>query len=245
MQVANIYPIANQEMYAKEKCVMLLAHLFDKYDPKFFNDKQWIIMDNGAFENSKVSNDLERLVGMAENSPIPIKEIVIPDVMGNEKATLELLMNNFNTIAKWQHKYKFMFVAHSNTEEELDKLVTMFNKSFAKYNLSIGIPKRVPYPRDGLKAANVYSKSLFPIHLLGLKRSFDELLPVKNVVRSCDSSQIAFMAKNKLCQGDIDYLIRYRRQGTPIDLEHDVLDKDKLNTLYKKEQEDFKEYGLL
>ena len=179
-------------MYAKEKCVMLLAHLFDKYDPKFFNDKQWIIMDNGAFENSKVSNDLEHLVDMAENSPIPIKEIVIPDVMGNEKATLELFMNNFNTITKWQRKYKFMFVAHSNTEEELDKLITMFNKFFAKCNLSIGIPKRAPYPRDGLKAANVYGKSLLPIHLLGLKCSFDELLPVKNVVRSCDSSQIAF-----------------------------------------------------
>ena len=245
MQVANIYPIANQEMYAKEKCVMLLAHLLDKYDPKFFNKKQRIIMDNGAFENSKVSNDLEHLVDMAENSPIPIKEIVIPDVMGNEKATLELFMDNFNTITKWQRKYKFMFVAQSNTEEELDKLITMFNKFFAKCNLSIGIPKRAPYPRDGLKAANVYRKSLFPIHLLGLKRSFDELLPIRNVVRSCDSSQIAFMAKNKLCQGDVDYLIMYRRQGTPIDLEHDVLDKGKLNALYKKEQEDFKEYGLL
>ena len=135
MQVANIYPIANQEMYAKEKCVMLLAHLLDKYDPKFFNNKQWIIMDNGAFENSKVSNDLEHLVEMAENSPIPIKEIVIPDVMGDEKATLELLGNNLKTVTKWQHKYKFMFVAHSNTEEELDKLITMFNEYFTKYNL--------------------------------------------------------------------------------------------------------------
>ena len=57
MQIANIYPVANQQLYKDEKYVMILAHLVKKgfYKPENFSEDQYIIMDNGLFEGEQVS----------------------------------------------------------------------------------------------------------------------------------------------------------------------------------------------
>ena len=51
MKIANIWPVYNQEMYAEEEYVMILAHLLKKglYKPNCFSASSYIIMDNGLF----------------------------------------------------------------------------------------------------------------------------------------------------------------------------------------------------
>ena len=67
MQICNIFPIKNQNMYKNEEYVMILAHLLRKglYSPEHFKNAKWIIMDNGLFEGEQISSDLQDLVELA------------------------------------------------------------------------------------------------------------------------------------------------------------------------------------
>lgn len=232
MKIANIYPISNQLFYSSEEYVMILAHLLKKggYCPQLFQEKQWIILDNGLFENQQVSTDLNDLIQLAENSGIPVKEIIIPDTMKDPQETKELFERNYDLIVKWSSKYKFMFVLQAAVPEDLSDMVSFINNKGRRCNLSVGIPKFAVYDRTGDYAIEQYKKCNYPIHFLGLIDSFDELNPVKDLIRSCDTSQLAFMAKNMwhLVRDDPyrgDGVLTFKRSrssGTPIDLEHDV-----------------------
>ena len=79
MILSNIYPIKNQRFYKNEKVVMLLAHIFDKYEPQYFHEDHYIMLDNGINEGAQVSTNLEDIIMMAENSPIPVREFIVPD----------------------------------------------------------------------------------------------------------------------------------------------------------------------
>ena len=79
MELANIFPIKNQSFYKDESYVMLLAHLIDKYDPQYFSENQYIILDNGLYEGAQVSTKLKDIIKIAEKSNLPISEIIIPD----------------------------------------------------------------------------------------------------------------------------------------------------------------------
>lgn len=246
-KIANIYTIANQKHYKDETYVMLLAHLLKAglYNPKFFNkDGQYVILDNGLYENSQVSNSLETYIELAESCGIKIDEIVIPDAMFNCDATIEMFKQNLDTIKKWQHKYKFMFVAQAHTYDEFKKSMEFINSQ--KYNLSIGIPKKCVIARDSNAAIELYKKCVHPIHLLGIKSSFAEILPVYKYIRGCDTSQLVAIAKN-VDSDDLNNLdiVNYKREGDPIDLEHDRVNNFDLEKLIKMESEGFKYYGIL
>ena len=60
MKICNIFTIPNQEQYKKESYAMILAHLLEKdlYDPENLFACSHIIMDNGAYEKSQVSKDI-------------------------------------------------------------------------------------------------------------------------------------------------------------------------------------------
>ena len=202
MQIANIYPIVNQEMYRDEKYVMILAHLLKKglYDPKNFSQDQYIIMDNGLFEGEQVSTDLEDLVQLAENSGIPIKEIIVPDAVNDCEKTRELFRRNFKTIVKYSKKYTFMFVAQALTYSELRQNILYINQyAMAELNLSVGISKLTPLDRADPQACSAYKHCKFPIHILGIKSSFEELNQLARIeqIRGCDTSQLAYIAKNE------------------------------------------------
>ena len=164
MQIANIYPIANQEFYKDEKYVMILAHLVKKglYKPENFSEDQYIIMDNGLFEGEQVSTNLEDLVKLAEESGIPIKEIIVPDVINNDVQTKRLFMENIKTIEKYSHKYRFMFVAQALTYSELRHNILFINQfaSIPTLSLSVGISKLTPLDRADIQAVQSY-KSVF------------------------------------------------------------------------------------
>ena len=226
MKIANIYPVANQHFYKDEPLVMILAHLVKKglYNPENFNNNQYVIMDNGLFEKQQISTRLIDCINCAEESGIKVNEIIIPDAINDSEETIRLFLENLPTIEQYQHKYRFMFVAQAITYDELKAMIEFANQF--DLNLSIGISKLSPLQRDHERAIEAYRKSKHPIHFLGLKSSFSELNEVKDVVRSCDSSQLAFIVKNH-SDFNLDFNA-YKRDGIDIDLELDELDNDAL-----------------
>ena len=183
---------------------MILAHLLKEglYDKKYFNkDSQYVILDNGLYEQSQVSNDLETYIQLAETCGINVNEIVIPDAMFNYEETIRLFEQNLETIKKWQHKYKFMFVAQAKSYAELHCDIKFINRMVVTYpalqgRLVLGISKLTPLDRASNEAITLYKQSLLPIHLLGLKDTFEEILPLRslNCIRSCDTAQIASLS---------------------------------------------------
>lgn len=231
MKIANIYPISNQQFYQNEQLVMILAHLVKKklYKKSNFNNSQYVIMDNGLFEKQQISTDLQDCIDCAEKSGIYVNEIIIPDAVNDYLTTIELFEKNLPTILKYQHRYKFMFVAQARTTDELSIIMGYINK-YKNLNLSVGISKLAPFDRSCQSAIKLYKRCKFPIHFLGIKQSFSELDKVEDIIRSCDSSQLAFIAKNEKDIKNIN-TYSYIRKGVDIDLENDVLDNSLLNSL--------------
>ena len=246
LKVANIWPVANQNHYKDEDVVMILAHIVKQglYNPSNFNEKQYIIMDNGLFEKSQVSTSLKDCIDIAVESEIDVDEIIIPDAANDSKATVKLFEDNLETVRAYQDVYNFMFVAQAKTYEELSYMIDYANAFYGSVKLTIGISKLTPLARDSNKALEIYSKCKFPIHFLGIKTTFSELLPVRNIIRSCDTSQLAFMAKNNVSLEDLD-LVHYARKGIDIDLVKDNCNNRRLCELARKQEEDFTAYGLL
>lgn len=258
MKIANIYPVTNQQLYKDEQYVMILAHLLKKgyYKAENFNEQQYIIMDNGLFEGEQVSTDLADLIRLAEDSGIPIKEIIVPDAVNDETKTKELFRQNLLTIQEWSHKYTFMFVAQAKTYSELARNILFINQFEGALNLSVGISKLSPLDRADFKARQCYKHCKFPVHILGIKDSFKELEKIIGTpnVRGCDTSQLAYMVKN---EGDTFFRPwTYSRKTAEecnavdpaeaaIDLEHDALDMDTLKDLREYFWEDAKAYGIL
>ena len=154
---------------------------------------------------------------------------------------------NLETMVKYKDKYTFMFVAQAKTYEEMLLSIEYANRFYGKLNLTIGISKLCLLARDSLQAVCIYRKSKFPIHFLGIKTTFKELLQARDVIRSCDTSQLAYMAKNEIMVDDID-MVNYTRseeRGPDIDLEVDKLSNHKLNKLISAEKEQLKDYGIL
>ena len=213
MKIANIYPIANQQFYRCEEYVMILAHLVKKnlYDKKHFCDVQYIIMDNGLFEGEQVSTNLQDLIDLAERSEIPVDEIIVPDVINDLDATIELFEKNLETIRKYNKKYRFMFVAQAATYKDLERAIDYINQ-YEDLELTVGISKLSPLNRDSDFAIEQYKKCKFPIHFLGIKSTLNEILRCVEYIRSCDTSQLAFVAKNVKDISKIE-VFRYVRMG--------------------------------
>lgn len=259
MQIANIYPVANQELYKDEKYVMILAHLVKKglYKPENFSEDQYIIMDNGLFEGEQVSTNLEDLIKLAEESGIPVKEIIVPDAVNNRDETKRLFLENLETIKKYNHKYTFMFVAQSLTYHEL-RMNLLFINQFKELGLklSVGISKLTPLDRADERALSAYKYSHYPIHILGVKDSFDELDKLIGVktIRGCDTSQLAYIIKNEKSCAIFPWTFSRTAHETwyekdpkevAIDLERDVLDSEHLKEQVEFFWEDAATYGIL
>lgn len=229
MQIANIYSVKNQNLYRDEKFVMILAHLFKYYKPENFNKDQYIIMDNGLYEESQVSTSLQDIVDMADRAEFKIHELIVPDVLNDLHANIKMFEDNLLTIKRYDYRYTFMFVAQANNEDELEEAIRYINQYKGEINLSVGISKLCPFDRASKKAIEIYKKCAFPIHFLGIKTTFEELLPVKDIIRSNDTSQLAYIAKNEkqIPESIIHYKRSGRRsdgrgvEGVDIDLEHD------------------------
>lgn len=235
MIISNIYPIKNQGFYKQEKIVMLLAHLFDKYKAENFNTSQWIMLDNGIYENAQVSTNLEDLIMMAENSNIPINEFIVPDKFFDYKGNIALFEANLPVIRKWSHKYSFMVsLHHSNFEEFCKAMEYMKQYKNEGLNLVVGVPKKALFDRQSDEAIEQYKKCPYPIHFLGLtdKDPINKLFKVKDLIRSCDTSQLVTLLKNK---GDKKSIMDYVRKpgDSIINLEDDYFNPQDIEDTLK------------
>lgn len=249
MKIANIYPVANQLLYKDETYVMILAHLVKahRYHPENFNyASQYVIMDNGLFEKAQVSTSLLDCIHLAEDSGIDVNEIIIPDAVNDPARTIELFLENLDTVAEYSNRFKFMFVAQANDEHELEQMIDFINDY--SLNLSVGISKLCPFDRASDEALRIYKKCKHPIHILGIKSTFAELDALADVkqIRGCDTSQLAFMDKNNvqtfMTNCDVH---NYYREGEDIDLDKDVCSNTNLIQLKLEERECLKKYGIL
>ena len=248
MLIANIYPIANQLLYKDENYVMILAHLVkaNRYRRENFRvGGQYIIMDNGLFEKAQVSTSLLDCIMLAKESGIAVNEIIIPDAVNDSARTIELFLENLDTIIEYEDEYKFMFVAQAETEHELEQMIDFINKY--NLNLSVGISKLCPFDRASEEAIRIYKKCRYPIHILGIKKTFAELDALASVkqIRGCDTSQLAFIDKNHVQLSLFDDVHSYVREGEDIDLDKDVCVNTNLILLKLEEQECLKEHGIL
>lgn len=208
MEIANIFSIENQKCYENEKMVMILAHLLDKYKITSFIGSHYVIMDNGMFENSQVSTNLIDLICMAEQAPLLVDEIIIPDKMHDLNETIKMFEDNYSTIELWNKYYRFMFVAQHSNFEEFKQAIEYINQ--CRLDIVVGIPKWSKFDRSSQEAIEVYKKCRHPIHFLGLTKSLKELIPVKDVIRSCDTSQAMVATKYHGNETNFD-LLNYER----------------------------------
>ena len=248
MKIANIYPIANQLLYKDETYVMILAHLVkdNRYFKENFNlSGQYVIMDNGLFEKAQVSTSLLDCILLAKRSGISVNEIIIPDAVNDPARTIELFLENLDTVKIYGDEYKFMFVAQANDEHELEQMIDFINRY--NLNLSVGISKLCPFDRASEEAIRIYKKCKYPIHILGIKKTFAELDALADVkqIRGCDTSQLAFMDKNDYQLTVFDNVHDYERSGEDIDLEKDVCSNTNLIRLKLEEQESLQKHGIL
>lgn len=245
MQVCNIFPVKNQNMYEGEEYVMILAHLLRKglYNPEHFKNAKWIIMDNGLFEGEQVSTDLRDLIALADEwraKGIHIDEIVIPDAMRDMAATKELYRQNFNTI-KANPEYMFQLVVQHNAPEEFHEMMLFAGKYWLN-NVTIGVPKLGVISRTSPEAIEEYKKALMPIHFLGLRETFEELAAVKDIVRSCDSAQVAIATKYHKDPASLFNWVRSKSEV--IDLENDYIPEEQLKRMVDT-QKGWYVYGIL
>lgn len=230
-EICNIYPIANQKWYAFEKYVMLLAHLWNEYEPKWFNENQYIIMDNGLFEGKQISTDLNKLIEIAGTlrcKGIYVNEIVIPDAINDVKKTQQLFLDNLIFINAFKNDYKFMYVAQANNTKQLREQIKFIENMVIEFSLQnclvVGISKLTPLARDSYEVKTILDECSLPIHFLGLKIDFVEAYRMSGTIRSVDTSQLCHNVKNNKSI----YHSRDIINDTPIDLEKDVLDDEKI-----------------
>lgn len=244
MKICNIFTVKNQEQYKKEDFGMILAHLLEKdlYDSNNLYMCRHMIMDNGAYENSQVSRNIIDLVNLVRKHKVIVDEIVIPDVIGDYEATKKLYKDNYNDMFAYRDDFQFMYVAHVNTIEQLREAIYMVNHE--KYlRLVLGIPKHCAINRTSNEFVNTLRMCEVPVHFLGIKESFEELLPAKNVIRSCDSIQLSYIARDKSVQQKDLY--KYKRTGEIIDLENDYINDTKIDLTRIVLNKELKNLGIL
>lgn len=239
IELCHIYPIKNQELYLGEKYVMVLAHLAEKglYHPSLFNKDQFIIMDNGLYEGAQVSTSLERCVEIALKSGLHVKELVVPDVVNDLEGTIELFKKNWRTMVRYKNYFSFMFVAQCVDEDDLFDAIRWINRwdNTEGVRITVGISKLSPINRDSDLAIDLYKKCRYPIHFLGLKRSFEELHKLDGIIRSCDSCQLAHIAKNRGLTVEQPYeYVRSVLKRSEIDLEKEDLETTVIRILRER-----------
>lgn len=237
--IANIYSIANQANYTDEKYVMILSHIIKDYKPEYFNNHDcYCLMDNSLYEEAQATDNLQYFVDLANESPININELIVPDVVNDLNATIASFEKNKHVIKENVGKYNFMFVAQATTVEELKRGIDYINQYVDELpNLSIGVSKLTPLDRTSDEVIEVVKTAKYPVHYLGIKTTFDEITKLQGIIRGSDSSQLYYIVKNE-DEVPVDPL-HYERDGRAADgrgtekdivLETDYVDPIKLKS---------------
>ena len=225
MQLINIFPLGNICMEYTQDMHMYLTHMVEKY-PQYANtarDAQgYKILDNSLIELGGAV-DLERVLNAAK--VINADEIILPDVFQDGPATVKAVRESLQYLTdKWPNRdwpFKLMAVAQGATIEEW---YTCYLELLAMPDVDvIGIPKVLAkmHPQGRPYFVNVLCDlRQKPHHLLGLWYSVSEFTDYRdlNLIRSCDTVLLGFMAKYGMS------IYGVRPDGFTVDLENDVID---------------------
>ena len=244
MKIFNIYSIENQSTYEKEDYVMILAHLLEKglYNPEYFKHCVHVIMDNGVYESAQVSTDINHIIKLALDSNIIVDELIIPDIMNDYEATKALYKKNYMSMFCYRDDFKFMYVTHATNFGQLKDAIDMVNKE-EYLDLVLGIPKCCMLDRYSKEFIKILKTCKKPIHYLGLKSNYEELLPVVNIIRSCDSSQLLYLTRDQSVNYGRHTLLK--RKQPAFDLEKDSVNQTKLELMRIAVNKELKTYGIL
>ena len=199
MKVAHIVPPIWSVNYQLGDYRFALAHWVKKYGLTYTepmkSEKAYVILDNGAFEGETQSE--QDILDAAQK--LEADEIILPDVLGDPKATLSASYKAYKKFGK----YRTMFVPHGQSPEEWKECVDAWvskikeapAESKAGYH-TIGIS-----PLRYLEGGYQYTKEMInhvvkldmPIHLLGcadMSYFTLQLLPFLNEwgIRGMDTS---------------------------------------------------------
>ena len=225
MQLINIFPLGNICMEYTQDMHMYLTHMVEKY-PQYANTARdargYKILDNSLIELGGAV-DLERVLNAAK--VINADEIILPDVFQDGPATVKAVRESLQYLTdKWPNRdwpFKLMAVAQGATIEEW---YTCYLELLAMPDVDvIGIPKVLAkmHPQGRPYFVNeLCDLRQKPHHLLGLWYSVSEFTDYRdlNLIRSCDTVLLGFMAKYGMSS------IGVRPDGFTVDLENDVID---------------------
>lgn len=232
MQLINIFPLGNICMEYQQDMHMYLTHMVEKYSlyaEVARNAPGYKILDNSVIELGGTVS-IERLVGAAEH--IEADEIILPDAFQDGPATLTLVSSALQYLNKrWPNRdwpFKLMAVAQG---KDIEEWYDCYQALLAMPDIDvIGIPKVLakmhpqgrPYFVNEL--CNLYKVDK-EHHLLGVWYSMSELCEYRkpNLIRSCDTVLMGFMAKYGMFTGGV------RPDGFTVDLEKDVIDYSQIN----------------
>lgn len=211
MNLAHIVPPQWEGTLFNRGYKMALAHWVLEY-PTYVEALQessaYILLDNGAFEGAQVSvPDLVRAAQL-----IGADEVVLPDVRGDAKATLQ---SSWAALGQVETQ-SVMFVPQGRVEEDrqacLDSWMSRWDEWRGTYDLTIGVTSlrgEGLSPQIGTRKSFLLPNSRAPLHLLGLgdvhEFSYWELPAALSVgVRSIDTSlAFALGAEGVLLTPDI------------------------------------------
>lgn len=205
MELINIYPIKNLEMYKKQHMNMFLTHLIFKdkaYRDMAENHKGYKILDNSLIElNGALS--MRDVLNAAKI--IEADEVVLPDVFMDGEATIKSTTEALEEYEEELKQYKTMAVVHGKTKDEFFRTFMYFSE---RPDVDVlGIPKVIHeqftangWPGRPSLLSKVINLTDKDIHLLGLWNSFNELRHyggnIKKI-RSIDTSLPSLLELNK------------------------------------------------
>lgn len=231
MKFYVISPLSAKYLMLQGDCIFALAHLYikdakyRKFLHKCKNNGYFITLDNGAAENSLVTEDI--LIDCVKD--LMPHEVIAPDILFNKEQTLYSLKSfvDHMKVAKLSNRVDIMGVPQGNTKLEwIDCYIEMLsNTNISTIGLSkITVPwcfgnvkgdKRIMESRHlafiYLKNNNLLHK---PIHLLGAgdPREF-KYYKFNPIIRSNDTCNWVWSAMN-----DISFnKEQFNRISTPYD----------------------------
>lgn len=229
-RIAHIVPLGSLDKIERKQYHMCLAHLIaenEKYATKYAYIKEeleaYLLMDNGAAENSQLCNE-ELLECYYKVLP---DEMVLPDVLLNKDATIESTMKGLQYF-KYTHQLpcNFMAVPQGETLEEWAECaeVLIQCKDINSFGVSKFLSIATGDANIRYKACSIleqliikYGRYDLEVHLLGcqdaparIKEIFDDF----DFVRGCDSAigylytqaNVEVQDETLRPEGEIDFL---------------------------------------
>jgi len=203
MEVALIPPYSMMHTVRDRKYQMMLPScLVNPTYRQFYNDiigKSYVILDNGMFEDSMMSND--RLIDLA--NMWQVDELVMPDVRGDINGTFEAVDSFLNmfTLINFDKTPNLMIVVQIDSVDQIEEFIQEAAKMemaiFGRHGFfTFGIPRRLAediYPDIRVRIA-AYISLYLPdnhIHLLGYSRvkqhGVNEIQALSGMARSMDT----------------------------------------------------------